>query len=218
MTMFPETEPRLAGAGTATRSRRGRAVGTGARRSGAVAVVFTSLLAGFGWVYALRGLAWFDGGASVHDALPLLQLAGYDVQPLDRVVVAWLLAGVVAGTALRRVPRARRALLVGAPAVVSLVFASQVAYALTRNLRLSDVVWSRSPGLGPWLEALVFAAGCALPGSLRMLTGGDWVRRTQFLIERIRDLGVRPREHGDAGEHDRERHDVGDSRPRTSTE
>jgi hypothetical protein len=44
-----------------------------------------------------------------------------------------------------------------------LLFASQAAFALADNLRLSDVLWSHLPGLGPGVEALLFAAGCALP-------------------------------------------------------
>ena len=195
------------------------ALGIGARLAAAAGIALASLLAGFGLLYGLRGLGWLGGGTGVHDALPLLQLAGYDVQPLDRVVVAWLLAGLAAGVALHRTARARRTLLVGATAIVLLVFASQAAFALTRNLRLSSVMWSRSPGLGPWLEALLFAAGCALPGPLSRVGGSDWVRRTQsHWLERIRDLSVRGRQHRDAPEHDCEGGDVGDDRPRARAE
>ena len=55
--------------------------------------VLVGLLAGYGWLYVLRGLGWLGAGPAVGDALPLLQLAGFDGQPLLRVVVAWLLAG-----------------------------------------------------------------------------------------------------------------------------
>jgi hypothetical protein len=47
--------------------------------------------------------------------------------------------------------------------VILLLIASQAADALARNLRFRDVLVTREPGLGPWLEALAFAIGCALP-------------------------------------------------------
>jgi hypothetical protein len=55
-------------------------------------------------------------------------------------------------------------------AALLLLFAAQAAYALTRNLHLTDVLFSHSPGVGPVLEALLLAAGCSLP---RALTGGQ---------------------------------------------
>jgi hypothetical protein len=129
-----------------------------------LAVVVVGLLAGLGWLYVLRGLNWFSSGPVIGDALPLLQLAGFDGQPLVRVIVAWLLVGLVAGVALSWMPRLRRTALAGLFALALLLLASQTSYALARNLRFSDVVFSRAPGQGPWLEALVFTVGCALPG------------------------------------------------------
>jgi hypothetical protein len=140
-----------------------RALRRGALRVAAMALVPVTLVSGFGLLYGLRGLGWAAGGPAVSDALPLLQLAGYDAQPLARVVVAWLAAGVVCGVALRRVRPLRRAVLLGAPALLLLLFASEIAFALARNLRLSDVLTGRLPGPGPWIEALVFAAGAAVP-------------------------------------------------------
>ena len=64
---------------------------------GGVLGVLVGLLAGFGWLYVLRGLDWLGVGPRIADALPLLQLAGFDGQPLLRVVVAWVLAGALAG-------------------------------------------------------------------------------------------------------------------------
>jgi hypothetical protein len=126
-------------------------------------VILVALLAGEGWVYALRSFWWFSFGPMVGDSLPLLQLAGFDRQPLARVVVAWLLAGVMLGLPLFRVPGKRRALFVAPVALALLLVASQASFALTRNLRFSDVLWTRSPGLGPWLEGLLLVVGCCLP-------------------------------------------------------
>jgi hypothetical protein len=132
----------------------------------AVLIVLAGLLAGTGWLYVFRGLHWFGLGPRVGDSLPLLQLAGFDGQPLLRVAVAWLLAGGLAGVALIRVHPLRRSLFAGVLGLIVLLLASQGAYALARNVRLSDVVFGRSPGLGPVVEAIVFALGCLLPGSL----------------------------------------------------
>ena len=203
MTIPVQTEPKRVPEGFVEAGLAVRAFGTGARGALTVAVLLAGLLAGLGWLYVLRGLGWFAIGPGVRDSLPLLQLAGFDLQPLGRVVVAWLAAGVVAGVALVRVPRPRRALLAGVLGIVLLLFASQVSYALTRNLRLSDVVWSRHPGVGPWLEGLLFVVGCVLPGRvLRGLRGPDGSgrgRRAEVSwVVRIGDLRVRRREHGDA--------------------
>lgn len=148
------------------------------------------LVAGVGWLYLLRGLGWFALGPPVGDSLPLLQLAGYDSQPLARVIVAWLAAGLVAGLVLVRMPRLRRVAVIGIPGLVLLLLASQASFALTRNVRLSDVIWTRHPGTGPWLEGVVFAVGCLLPG---------------LGFVRLADLGLGRRQHRDAGQHEHDR-------------
>ena len=136
----------------------------GASLAGAVAVLVGSLTA-FGLLYELRQLGWFGVAPRVPDALPLLQLAGFDAQPFPRVVIAMLLAGVIVGLALSRLERHRRVVLVGAFTLVLMLAGSDAAYALTRNLRFDGVLVSHAPGLGPWLEAVLLTAGSALPGS-----------------------------------------------------
>jgi hypothetical protein len=128
-----------------------------------VLLLLLCLLAGTGLLYGLRGLGWFSVGAPIGDSLPLLQLAGFDGQPLARVAAAWLPAGMIFGLALIRVKPLRRTAMAGVFGLLVLIFASDAAYALTRNLRLSQVLSDRAPGFGPWLEALLFAAGSALP-------------------------------------------------------
>jgi enterochelin esterase-like enzyme len=125
--------------------------------------VLASMLVGTGLLYGLRGLHSFALGPRVADSLPLLQLAGFDGQPLVRVAAAWLLAGAVFGLLLIRVRPLPRACLVAALGLVLLLFASDASYALARNDPLSQVLWNRAPGTGPWLEALLVAAGSALP-------------------------------------------------------
>ena len=123
------------------------------------------ILAGIGLLYALRGLGWFAIGPRIRDSLPLLQLAGFDGQPIARVAAAWLPIGYVFGLA---VPRARPLwLALGAAAfgALLLVAASNASFALADNLRLTAVLWHRLPPLGPWLEAGLFAIGALLPAA-----------------------------------------------------
>lgn len=58
------------------------------------------LLAGTGWLYLVRDLGALALGPRVSGALPLQQLADGDAQPLARMAVAWVPAGMVAGLAL----------------------------------------------------------------------------------------------------------------------
>lgn len=124
--------------------------------------VLIGLLGGLGWLWELHDQRLLASGPAVGDALPLLQLATFDRQPLLRIAVAWFAAGLLVGVALRRHDRIPRAAIAGSLAAVLLWFDSQASNALTRNLRFSTVVAHRSVGAGPWLEAAIFAAACAL--------------------------------------------------------
>jgi enterochelin esterase-like enzyme len=134
-----------------------------AMSAGATVAVVIGVLSGVGLLYSLRQLRWLTVGPSVPDALPLLQLAGFAGQPFGRVLAAWVPAGVVLGLALIRFPAARRALLIVLFGAVLLLLASDASDALARNLRLGNVLLNREPGLGPWVECLLLAAGAALP-------------------------------------------------------
>ncbi len=165
-----QTAPRPRQAGTfgfTMHPSPGSAVRAAAHTLLAGVTIVAAVLAGVGWLYALRGFGWFAAGTHIGDALPLLQLAGADAQPLLRIALAWIGAGLVAGLVLRRAARPWRLLIAGTPAVILLLLASQASYALARNLNFVHILWSRSPGLGPWVEALLFAAGSCLPARLR---------------------------------------------------
>src|SRR6202012_3205179 len=71
--------------------------------------------------------------------------------------------GALTGVALTEVTPHRRVGLALVVALVALVLASQASYALARNVAFFSTVFSRSPGLGPVLEACAFALGCWLP-------------------------------------------------------
>ncbi len=173
-------------------------------------ILMLSLLAGYGWLYGLRGAGWLAAGPRVTNSLPLLQLAGSDGQPLLRIVVAWLFAGLIAGVALIRVRPVRRAAIALGVGLVLLLLAAQAAEAVTRNLRFSHVILGHDPGIGPVLEALLFAIGCALP---RSVLGSERTgRRSRAPVRRlgfVGDGGLRRGQHRHAAEYDRDRHEVG---------
>jgi enterochelin esterase-like enzyme len=126
---------------------------------------------GTGLLYGLRGLGWLAAGPRLGDALPLLQLAGFDAQPLARVALAWLLAGAVWGLLLIRVTPISRVLIAGGLGLLLLLFASEASFAVARNDGLATVLAGRVPGAGAWAEALLVAVGAALPrrGTMRLL-------------------------------------------------
>ena len=130
---------------------------------GVLLLLALSLLAGFGLLYGLRGLHWLTVGPRIGDSLPLLQLAGFDGQPLVRVAAAWLPAGMIFGLALIQVKSLSVVITTGVMGVLLLLFASDAAYALADNLRLSHVLSVHAPGAGPWWEGLLFAVGTMLP-------------------------------------------------------
>ena len=137
------------------------------RRRGLAGVLLlpVCLLAGIGLLYALRGLGWFALGPHIRDSLPLLQLAGFDGQPIARVAAAWLPIGYAFGLAVPRAKPFWLALGAAAFGALLLVAASNASFALADNLRLTAVLWHRLPPLGPWLEAGLFAIGALLPAA-----------------------------------------------------
>jgi hypothetical protein len=190
-----------------------RGGGAALRRGGGSAasalIVVAGLLAGTGWLYVLRGLHWLAVGPRVSDALPLLQLAASDGQPLVRVVVAWILAGALTGVALAEVTPHRRAALALVLALAVLLLASQASYALARNIAFSSTVFSRSPGLGPVLEACAFALGCWLPRPVdRGQRPGTRRRSIVSVISGFDDRGVSGSERRHGGQHDHDRQPV----------
>jgi hypothetical protein len=185
-----------------TTRRTTRAIVSVSGGAAALVMLLLSLLAGVGWLYVLRSLQWFALGPQLGDSLPLLRLAGFDGQPLVRVAVAWMLAGMAFGVALIRVNPLRRAALAGVLGVLLLLFASQAAFALADNLKLSAVLWDRGPGFGPWFEALLFAAGSALPRPIAKLQRSHSRVVLNGGRTGVRNLLLGRREHGNARQDD----------------
>jgi hypothetical protein len=151
---------------TRDRPRALRAALAVASAIGFVVMLVLSVVSAFGLLYALRSARVLAIGSPVPDSLPLLQLAGFDSQPLTLVVAAWLAAGMVLGVISMRIAPLPRAIAAAALGLVLLLLASDAAFALARNLRFAHVLWHRAPGAGPWIEAALLAAGAVLPDLL----------------------------------------------------
>src|SRR5205823_4728098 len=111
------------------------------RASLAWVVAVVAVLAGLGWLYALAKLHAFDVGPHQSGALPLEQLASKDQQPLGRMALAWVPAGVAATLALALVARvspARAPVGVGLLSAVILYLTTVTSDALARNEPLAD--------------------------------------------------------------------------------
>jgi hypothetical protein len=139
--------------------------------AGALCVAVTA--AGVGWLYLLRHVAPAGPGLRLQGALPLQHLAGGDAQPLLRVVLAWLPAGVAAGAglqALTGLSRLGRAGVAAAAVLVVLAATGAVSDAITANepLRLHLASQARHDAL--WVSAALVAAG-ALTVPLRRPRG-----------------------------------------------
>ena len=162
------------------------------RAVGAALLVLLSVFAGIGLLYAIRGLGWAAAGPQVPNSLPLLALAHHDGQPFARLVLAWVAAGVAFGLLTRWIAAPRRALVALLPALILLVLASDASFALTENLRLSSVLSGHVPPSGAWLEALLFAAGAAVPGLVTGRLPNVRAARVRGLLPRTRRVGARP--------------------------
>ena len=152
--------------------------------SGGAIVIASALVVGL--LYDFRGLGWFSRGPRIGDALPLLQLAGFDRQPFGWVLVAGLLGGVALGVApigLQWRGRAVTATLI----IGVLLFESDASYALAHNLRLGSVLTGRSPGAGPWIEGLLLVGGClAMKLVLKRARGAAPAASTSGWVPRLR--------------------------------
>jgi hypothetical protein len=138
-----------------------RAAGRIASVGGATLV---AVLAGFGWLYVLHRSGELAAGPDVREALPLQRLAGGAAQPLSRVVLAWLPAGLVAGVALKATGMGRwRALAVFAAAAVVLIALGASADAVTASERFLPHVAPQLTRTAIWVAAGLAGAGAAIP-------------------------------------------------------
>jgi hypothetical protein len=148
-------------AGTAAAVARGVAAGL---------IALAGLVAGVGTVYLLRTVGPLAVGPNVPGALPLQQLAGGESQPVLRVAIAWIPAGVVAGLALARLTslNARtRALVLAIPAATLLLLAGAAADAIAITDPLQPHLLPQLTRPGTWVAVALFALGSLLAEPLR---------------------------------------------------
>jgi hypothetical protein len=128
-------------------------------------VVAAATCAAIGWLYLLRDAGAIAAGPDLAEALPLQRLAGGDAQPLARIAVAFLPAGLVAGLLLRaagfrrRLPRAL-GLLAGSALLLMALGAA--ADTITASERLADHLAQQPQRPAIWLGAALLALGAAI--------------------------------------------------------
>jgi hypothetical protein len=101
----------------------------------------------------------------VNGALPLQQLAGGDAQPLLRMVVSWLPAGIAVGVALGALTRLSRPARAAIAAVVSallLLAASAVSDSIAQNDAVHRHVSAAFSRQAIWLAVALLAIGALI--------------------------------------------------------
>ena len=124
--------------------------------------VVVAVVAGTGWLYLLREFHGLAAGPRFDGALPLQQLARGDAQPLLRMIVAWLPAGLALGASLgllTRLPRLIRAAVTAFGSAVLLLLASAVSDAIAENDSVSTHVSNAFSRDGVWLAVGLVACG-----------------------------------------------------------
>jgi hypothetical protein len=141
-----------------------------ARYGAGLTVCLLTVLAGTGWVFALHHSGVLAAGPRLREALPLQRLAGNDAQPLGRIAVAWLPAGLVAGALLARVGFSRRlprAALLFALTAALLMLLGGVSDAITESDPLGAFMSAQPGRVAIWAAAALLAAGAAVPRGRR---------------------------------------------------
>jgi hypothetical protein len=124
-----------------------------------------AICAGVGWLYLLRDVGALALGPKLSGALPLEELASRGAQPLLRMIVAWLPAGLAIGIALALCTRLRTAAVgasAGLLALVVLGSTTAASEAVSRNERLSEHVWPALSRSGVWAAVALVVMGSIL--------------------------------------------------------
>jgi hypothetical protein len=137
-----------------------------ARAGAALLVVVTVTGAAIGWLYAMRAAGFLNQGPHLHEALPLQRLAHGASQPLLRIALAWLPAGIVAGLILRTVGwrrRSTRAALMAAASLLLLLATGAAADAVTETEPIRNHLSQQPHRPVIWLAAVLAGIGAAIP-------------------------------------------------------
>ncbi len=138
-------------------------------------LAFVAVCAGLGWLYLLRDTRALAAGPMVSRSLPLEELAGSAAQPLLRMAVAWLPAGLAAGFALALFTRMRAlaiAVSAGVLAFVLLFATTAASESVANNERLSPHLVPALGRHGVWV-----ATAFVIIGALPAARVRAWARR-----------------------------------------
>jgi hypothetical protein len=121
-----------------------------------------SVVAAVGALYLVRQLGVLGYGPHIPGALPLQRLDSSDDQPLLRVAVAWIPAGLLAGRALRGRAVSPPVAVTGIAALtaVLLIAFGAVSDAATVSGAVSDHIAAQFIRAGTW-TAVAFTTGAA---------------------------------------------------------
>lgn len=128
-------------------------------------VALLAVLGGVGVLYLIRDVRALAVGPSIRAALPLQQLAGGDAQPLLRMAVAWVPAGLVAGCALRALAHLRvaaRTAVVAVLCTVLLLAAGAVSDAVAISDPIAPHVAAQLSRTGTWVAVALMVTGSLL--------------------------------------------------------
>jgi hypothetical protein len=135
-----------------------------------VAMALVAVVAGTGWLYLLRQGHVFGFGPSVPGSLELEQLASADAQPLARLAVAWVPAGLVLGLALGSLrPRspASRALIGGVAVFCLLILLGAVSDSVENAQSVAERLGDQLGRAGPWVATALVVTGTYLGARAR---------------------------------------------------
>jgi hypothetical protein len=122
-------------------------------------------VAAVGWLYLIRGVGALALGPRVKGALPLQQLAGDDAQPLARMGLAWVPAGVAAALALSAgsaLSPLARAVAIACACWIVLVLAGAVSDAAAISASVPSHVPDQLTRAGTWTAVALMFTGALL--------------------------------------------------------
>jgi hypothetical protein len=137
-------------------------------------MALAAVAAGIGVLYLLRSEGSPAIGPRIPGALPLQQLAGGEAQPLLRMVIAWVPAGLVAGLGFVRLTGLAsrvRAVYLAALAAIVLLLAGAAADAIAITDPLGPHLLPQLTRLGTWTAVALFASGSLIADRVRPEAG-----------------------------------------------
>jgi hypothetical protein len=147
-----------------------RTIATVLRATIAGLIALGTLFAGVGVLYLVRREGLLAIGPDIRGALPLQQLAGGEAQPLLRMLLAWVPAGLVAGIGLAlltRLGQLARAAVLSALAATILLLAGAAADAIAISDPLGPHLLPQLTRAGWWMSVALFAIGSLLADPVR---------------------------------------------------